>query len=241
MTDHLLFYHPESDSFVEVEPTDLEAFRQSQDGALCNEITDVAVPTTTPTVTLVVKAKTFADVHDQEQALIAAPAITDQPTMNKVRAIVKSAKKLWNDIEAARQLAKAPFLDACQRIDAAARPLLGRLTDVMNEGKHQEGTWLIERDRQLREDEDRRRAAELEALKDTSRPTAPLVAPTLPAVLDAPLAQFKEVTIVDPALVPDEYWVIDMAKLEKAALAAAAAGKAIPGVTVTTVSRVVAR
>lgn len=241
MVDHHLFYHPESDSYVEVAAEDIPAFRESADGALCDEVTDVAVPTLTPNRVLVVYAKTFADVHDQENALTVAPAITDQPTMNAVRAIVKSSKKLWNDIDAARQLAKAPFLDACKAIDAAARPLLDRLTDVMNEGKHQEGTYLIERDRQLREDEDRRRAAELEALKDTSRPTAPLIAPTLPAPVDAPLSQHKVVTIVDPALVPDEFWVIDQPKLEKAALEAAAAGKTIPGVTVSTVSRVVAR
>ena len=200
-------------------------------------VPDLSVATVVPQLTVILKGEAFAMVDARENALIDAPAIVSAATLGEVRAVVKDTKKVWNEIEAARQLAKAPFLDACTKIDAAARPLLTRLTDVMNEGKRQEGEYLIERDRQLRADEELRRQAELLAMRDTSRPTAPLVAPTLPEVINAPLSQRREVKIVDPALVPAEYWILDVARIEREALG----GKVIPGVTVSQISLVVAR
>lgn len=234
----ILFHHQESDSYVEVEEADLDEFLATPDGAICTQIRGVAVPTPeAPRYAIVAAESVVAQVAARTQALIDAPEIKDQQSMNAVRAVVKETKKVWNIVDAERQRVKAPFLEACRRIDAAAKPLLDELQAVMNEGKHQEGLYLIERDRQLALEDEQRRLAELEAMKDTSRPTAPLIAPTLPAPLDAPLSTFKEVTIVNPALVPDEYWVIDRARVE----ADARAGKTIPGVTCTVVSRVTSR
>jgi hypothetical protein len=191
-----------------------------------------------PTFAVVAGEALINRVDEREQALCDAPAITDQTTLTTVRSVVKAAKVLWNEIDASRQMVKAPYLDACTKIDAAAKPYLRRLEDLMDEGKRQQGQYIIDRDQKLAEDEAARRLAEIEAMKDTSRPTAPLIAPTLPEVLTAPLQSSPRVVILDPALIPQEYWVLDMAKINYDALVAK---RPIPGVEVRNESIVIAR
>lgn len=191
-----------------------------------------------PTFAVVAGEALINRVDEREQALCDAPVISDQTTLTAVQSVVKAAKKLWNEIDASRQMVKAPYLDACTKIDAAAKPYLRRLEDLMDEGKRQQGEYLIERDRKLAEDDAVRRLAEIEAMKDTSRPTAPLIAPTLPDPVQAPLQSRPRVVILDQSLIPSEYWVLDMAKLNYDALVAK---KPIPGVEVRNESIVVAR
>ena len=232
------FLH-ESGSYIEVEETDVAEFLVSFDGANAVEVRDVVVHVPQiPQFAVVAKEEVLGRVDERVQALIAAPEITDQTTLNEVRAVVKSAKALWNEIEASRQTVKAPYLDACAKIDAAARPLLNRLQEVMDEGKNQQGQYLIARDRQIAADEAARRLAEIEAMKDTSRLTAPLIAPTLPSPIAAPLQKSPRAVVVDAKLVPDEYWVIDQAKINYDALVLK---KTIPGVEVKDESIVAAR
>lgn len=233
-----LFFHPESSSYIEVPREQLEAFRNTPDGALCEESSDVVVfVPPMQNFALLATVDLVSRVDAAEQAMAEAPAIIDQTTMNAVRAVVKNAKKVFNDLDAARQAIKAPFLEMEKRIDGAAKPLLERLRRVMNEGKLQESDYLTERDRQLAEEDQRRKANEALAAQDTSRPTAPLVLMTLPEVVEAPLSSRKEVTIVDPAVLPRQYLVPDMARIRADALA----GVVIPGVKVETVQTLVAR
>ncbi len=227
-----LFFHPESNSYVEVPTHELAAFRNSAEGALCKETRDVVVfAPPTQDFAVVATEQIIARVEAAEQAMGDAPEITDQASMSAVRAVVKNAKKVFNDLDAVRQAVKAPFLEMEKHIDAAAKPLLERLRRVMNEGKLQEGDYLIERDRKLAEEDAQRRANEARAAQDLSRPTAPLVLMTLPDPVDAPLSSRQEVVVFDPAALPREYLMPDMQKISAAALA----GTPIPGVRVDTV------
>lgn len=233
-----LFYHPESDSYVEVPAAELAKFASSQDGQLCVPSNDV--------VAFIPPARTYAVVATEqvrnlvaaaEQALVDAPAIVDETTRKAVQKVVRDAKSTYNTVNAARELAKAPFLEACRRIDDAARPLLTLLNDVMAEGKNQQAVYLTERDRKLAEEDAQRKINEAAAAKDTSRPTAPLVLLTLPEPVTAPLTTGRRVVIRDASLLPREYLMPDQLKITQAALA----GVAIPGVEVVTESSVVAR
>jgi hypothetical protein len=55
------------------------------------------------------------------------------------------------------------------------------------------------------------------------------------------LTKHREVVVVNAALVPDEFWVIDQTRLRAAALAADTAGTSIPGVEVRVLHGVAAR
>lgn len=227
-------YHPESDTYIEVEEPDVERHLI----AGCTEPAHVVVATPAmPVYAVVANQELIARVGEREQALIDAPAIVDQTTLTAVQKVVKAAKTVWNDLEACRQRVKAPYLDACTKIDAAAKPLLARLQDVMDEGKHQQGTYLNARNAQLRADELARQAAEITAALDTSRPTAPLVAMNVPDPIAAPLQRRPRVELVNAQLLPREYLIPDMARITQDALA----GKVIPGVTVHQESIVVVR
>ncbi len=235
-----LLYHPESNSYIEVEEADLPALFASGDGALCVETNAVVVLTPQmPVQSVIAHDELVQRVTEREDALGAAAAITDQASMNVVRTLVKDTKKLYNLVDAERQRVLAPFKDAVDKINAAAKPLLTRLQDVMNEGKFQEGVYLIERDKKLADEERIRREAELLAMQDTSRPTAPLIAPTLAQPVEAPLNSVKEVKIVDEAKIPRHYYVLDRARLDADAKAGIIG--IAQGVEVTTVGIITAR
>lgn len=200
-------------------------------------VTDLILATKSPEVTVVADSNLVAQVTSMVQRLGDAPAITDQTSFDVVRAIVRDAKKTHNTIEAARVLAKAPFKGVCDKIDAMARTLFDQLNAVMTEGKSQEADFLIERDRQIAKEAEDRRIAEAAAMVDNDRPTAPIIAPVLHAPVVAPLQSRKVVTVVSPELLPREYLVPDMVRINTDALA----GKIIPGVSVTSVSTISAR
>jgi hypothetical protein len=199
---------------------------------------DDIISTVTPGTTLVVSSGLKQHVAILFQRMDALPQIVDQGTFDAMRSLVKDAHALTKMIEAQRQLAKEPFLRTGQAIDAAAKVYLNQLNVLVQEGKSQETAFLVERDKLLREQEERRRAAEAEAAKDTSRPTAPLVPLTAPLeAIKAPLMTHRRVVIVNEALIPGDYYILDMQRLEADALA----GVAISGVTVVEESIVVAR
>ncbi len=231
MTEKKLFYHPESDSYLEVPEHEIGEMLNSADGANCTEIRDLMVPippTQHHQYTVVAKEELVTTVAQREAQMGDAPAIVDQTTFNAVRAVVKDAKQTHTTINAARELAKTPFLEACRRIDAAAKPLLDRLTLVMAEGKQQQADYIVERDRKLAEEDAARVLSEAAAKLDTSRPTAPLTPVRLAEPLQAPLQSRRWVEIVDASLIPREYLVPDLARITFDALA----GKAIPGAQV---------
>lgn len=242
MTDLIknLYYHPESDSYTIVPPEEVPAMLNSVDGANCVEVRDVVVPVPPAPAQYAVVAKEEAlnAVSIREQQMGDAPLITDQQTLNVVRKVVKDAKATYNEIDAARALAKAPFLEATRRIDEAARPLLDRLNRVMQEGKLQQADYIKERDDKLAAENTARAVAEAAARLDTSRPTPALTLMQLPDVLDAPIQNRPpRVEVFDAAQLPREYLMPDMARISADALR----GKTIPGVRIVQESNLVAR
>ncbi len=239
MNEIKLFYHAESDAYVEVPEHEVAAMLNTVDGSLCTEVRDlvVPVPPSPQQYTVVAKQELLTLVDSREEQMGAAPAIVDQTTFNVVRAVVKDAKQTHTLVNAAREVAKAPFLEACRRIDAAAKPLLDRLALVMAEGKQQQADYITERDRAIAAENAARALAEAAAKQDTSRPTPALTPITLVEPLQAPLQARRWVEIVDAALIPREYLVPDMARITADALA----GKVPPGVRVVEGSTLAAR
>jgi predicted RNase H-like nuclease len=196
----------------------------------------LALPTA-PTYVVVATEQVQALVAGAEKAMIDAPVIVDETTRKAVQKVVRDAKATFNTVNAARELAKAPFLEACRRIDDAARPLLNLLNEVMTEGKNQQAVYLTERDRKLAAEDAQRKANEVLAAQDTSRPTAPLVLISLPEPVTAPLTTGRRVVIKDANALPRQYLMPDVARITADALA----GVSIPGVEVVLESSVVAR
>lgn len=181
------------------------------------------------------------DLRRQQSSIIddltAAPDITDQASFNVVRSIVLRAKKLEGIILSQQKLACAPYQAVVDAIKALGTQYVTPLRLVQQEGKAQEAAFIVERDRKLAEAERDRLIAEAEAQNLTDRPTTPLVVQEAPEEFKAPVSYHDEVTKIDENLIPDEYWVIDMVRLRRDALA----GKNIPGVTVEKVGRINAR
>lgn len=235
-----LYYHPESDSYTVIPPEEIAGVLNSVDGANCVEVRDVvvAVPPAPAQYAVVAKEELLNAVADCEKAMGDAPLITDQQSFDAVRAVVKDAKAVFNNIEAARTAAKAPFVEAGRRIDAAAKELTTRLNAVMNEGKLQQADFIKERDDRIAAENAARAVSEAAAHLDTSRPTPALTLMQLPDPLVAPLQNRPpRIEVFDPSLLPREYLMPDLAKIGTDALA----GKLIPGVRIVQESNLVAR
>lgn len=193
------------------------------------------------TAVVVVSAELRRSVDALTQRMGDAAAITDQASFDVIRAVVKDAKKLSNLVTAARRAAVRPFEGVVSAINLAAAPYTNQLDAIMNEGKAQEGHYLVERDRKLQELANQAAAAELDAQRDTSRPTAPLVVQEIPQAVIAPISVHRDIEITDETLIPRKYWLIDMAALKRDAIIAAEQHQAFPGVRVFSVGRIEAR
>lgn len=198
---------------------------------------DEVIATPTPSVALVVSGQLKQAIDGLYARMGNLPVLADQLTYDAMRELVRDAATMRKHVEASRKVAKQPFLDIGAKIDETARPYLEQLDVLIAEGKNQERAFLADRDRQIREAQEKQRLAEIEAAKDTSRPTAPLQPIALPPVINAALARRPTVVIIDVALIPREYLVPDMVRINADALA----GKAIAGVAVQYVTDVVAR
>jgi hypothetical protein len=172
------------------------------------------------------------------------PEVTDEPSRAAVHHLGVQANKLRSLVEAQRQNAKAPFLDAGRALDAAARRVLDPLEAIVAEAREQETTYLLERDRQLKVAADARarleqevlRAAAAAAAAQANVPAAPALPVLVPTVQQdetaARLTSIPEVVVVDESQVPSEYWVLDMTNVRRDALLLHAQGKTFPGVEV---------
>jgi hypothetical protein len=200
----------------------------------------ILAPIAAPTSAIIVSAQLVRDVATLEDRLGEAPPITDQPSMDLVRAITADAQALLRQVETQRKVTQAPFAKIIDQIRDAARPITTRLEEIKTEGKIQMEQAIIERDRRLREEEEARRKAEEAARKAVAaenRPTPALVPISTTPALEAPLTTHREVTVTDLAALPREWMVPDMTRIRAAALA----GTVIPGVTVTVLRGVAAR
>jgi hypothetical protein len=204
----------------------------------------ILAPITAPTSVIIVSAQLQRDVATLENRLGDAPPITDQASLDLVRSITADAQSLLRQVETQRKVTQAPFQKIIDQIRDAARPVTTRLEEIKAEGKHQMEAAIQERDRRLREEEAARLAAEAAARAAAvveNRPTPALVPISVTPALQAPLTKHRDVVVVNAALVPDEFWVIDHTKLRAAALAADTAGSSIPGVEVRVLHGVAAR
>lgn len=204
---------------------------------LVSKYPDVVVPTPAPSTAIVVSGQLTQAVDTLYARMDTLPVITDQTTFDHVRALVKDAATLKRHVEASRQVAKRPHLDIGKTIDDAAKPFIERLDLLISEGKNQERQFLINEEQKRLAAEAARAAAEAAALRDQSRPTAPLVPVVMTQQITAPLQTRPEVFITNEAAIPREYLIVDMVRLRADALA----GKVIPGVEVRKIVDVVAR
>jgi hypothetical protein len=213
----------------------------------------ILAPITTPSTAIIVSAQLQRDVATIEDRLGSAAAITDQASMDLVRAITADAQALLRQVETQRKIAQAPFSAVVDKIMAAAKPITMRLEEVKAEGKLQMAEAVAARDRQLAAEEAARRAveqaelakraAEAAAAAQAGLPTAParptpaLVPMSITPALEAPLTARKEVQFLDLSLIPREWLVPDYPRIRAAVLA----GAVIPGVVLATVRGIAAR
>ncbi len=191
-----------------------------------------------PGVVIIAQGQLREKVNSLGERMGELPDITDQASFDAVRAVVKDAKALERQVEACRLVARQPYQMVVDTIDTLAKQYLAPLKAIQMEGKAQEGAFIVERDRRIAEAERDRLIAEAAAANHTDdRPTAPLVVQPPMEEFKAPISYHDEMKIVDEALIPMEYRVIDMVRLRRDALA----GKTIPGVIVEKVGRLNSR
>lgn len=172
---------------------------------------------------------------------IADTIVIDADNVLEARSAAKAALDLFNRVDNDRIALKAPYWDACQDIDAWAKQFTKRLetTKVRLNAKLGEYAMAVERQRQQAEFD---RIAAEEAARSTppvpGRVNAPL--PVLPAIPDSapvPTQLDHDVKITDVNLIPREYLMPDLQRIEWAL----AQGKIIPGVERVAFRRVVTR
>ncbi len=190
-----------------------------------------------PGVAIIATAELRAKVTELVLRMGDLPEITNQESFDAVRKVVKDARSLERAVDACKRLARAPYLAIADTIDDLAVQYLEPLRMLQLEGKAQEHAFILDRDARLAELAILQAKADAEALLDTSRPTPAITVIEQPEALVAPVSYHDEMEILDASIIPDEYWVLDLVKLRREALA----GKNIPGVTVKKVGRLNSR
>jgi hypothetical protein len=161
------------------------------------------------TTTVVVAGEVVAEVAALCEKMGHAPAITDQATLDEVRAIMVTASKLATTIDNQRSLAKAPWLAVCKAIDAAPKDLTATLDAIKAECKRQIADFLTEQDRIRAEAEKARKIAEAAAAASLAAGKAPTMAVTLqPQAITAPTREVEEWVVEDRSLIPEQYFDI---------------------------------
>jgi hypothetical protein len=158
---------------------------------------------------VVVQGEVIARVSALCESLIAAPAITDQASLDQVRAIMKGASKLVSDVDVQRSLAKQPWAAVATAIDDAARPIKDQLKAVVEECKEQIRVFLAEQDRIRAEAAKAQAIATAAAAASLAAGHAPVMAVTIqPQTIVAPTRKDYEWVVLDRSLIPAEYFDI---------------------------------
>lgn len=199
----------------------------------------ILTPPQIPT-TVVVAAAVIDGVALLEQKMGDAPTITDQATMDAVRAVMVEAQRWWKTIEAQRETAKRFWLEVGRAIDAAARPYLQRCDAVKNECKLQMEAFLVEQDRLKAEAARALAVAQAAAAAAVGPGTAPKLNVTAYATdVQAPVGRWQEIEVVDATLVPRDFLIVDWPKVRSHM--EVHGDNSIPGIRYKQVVRVVAR
>lgn len=187
---------------------------------------------------VVVSGALIAEVATLEQHLGALPAITDQQSLDAVRAVMVAASRLAGQVDAQRANAKRPWAEVGKAIDEAAKPIVGRLTMVKNEAKSQIEAFVLEQDRIKAEAARAQAIAQAAAAAALQQGNAPQLQVTvLPTPISAPTQQHRVVRITDIALIPKDYFDLNTNRVRQALLE----GKVVPGAELVEEHRVVAR
>lgn len=188
--------------------------------------------------TVVLSGTLIAEVASLEQHLGSLPAVTDQGSLDAVRAVMVAASRLAGQVDAQRANAKRPWADVGKAIDAAAKPVISRLELVKGEAKQQIEAFLREQDRIKQEAARAQAIAQAAATAALQQGNAPQLQVTvLPTEIKAPTQRHAVVRINDFQLIPREYFDLNTERVREALLA----GKAVPGAELVEEHRVVAR
>ena len=195
-------------------------------------ITALTVPTPGDAVT----AEERGMVVAADKLARAMLPITSDETALEARGTLEEIHEFRKDLENRRVANKDIVLRAGRQIDAAYKPYITVLDFAVTSVKARLTGWAqkVEAERKRAEDEAERIAASEQ--RDVAPITREVVAAQTSAKVVGKMREFKDVIIADPALIPREYLVPDMAKIRAAALA----DVAIPGVQVKIEKRVIA-
>lgn len=193
---------------------------------------------------VIVSGALITAVDTLEQRLGHLPAITDQASMDAVRAVMVESSKLAKQVDAQRQNAQEPWDRIVDAIGAAAKPYVLRLNAIKADSKAQIEDWLVEQDR-LKLEAQRAamiaQAAATAALQasqaDHTAPLPQLQITTLPQEIRAPTSTRMVLSISNFDLIPRHYYDLNQSRLE----ADLRAGLKIPGAELVPSTHVVAR
>lgn len=188
--------------------------------------------------TVVLSGTLIAEVASLENHLGALPAVTDQGSLDAVRAVMVAASRLAGQVDAQRANAKRPWDEVSKAIHAAAKPVITRLELVKGEAKQQIEAFLHEQDRIKREAARAQAIAQAAATAALQQGNAPqLQATVLPTEIKAPTQRRTVVRITDFLLIPREYFDLNTERVREALLS----GKAVSGAELVEEQHVVAR
>ncbi len=123
---------------------------------------DIIIPAQLPTTVIV-----SGELVEKTAALLTRmdehPDITDNATLQTMRALVKETSRLKTTVKAAQSVAIAPFEAIIAQIKKKAVEIINELDMVVTEGKRQEVDFLTERDRLLALEAERFRQQEIVA------------------------------------------------------------------------------
>jgi hypothetical protein len=188
--------------------------------------------------TIILSGEVIAAVATLEQRLGALPNISDQETLDAVRAVMNEAGDLARAVDAQRANAKAPWAEVANKIDAVARPIRKRLELCVAEAKGQIAIFSAEQDRLRSMALRAQQVAQAAASESLRQGNVPNLQVTLqPETFVLPTRTEQELEIVDQTLVPAQYWIRDDRKIEDHLRQ----GIAVPGARLKTVTKIVNR
>lgn len=163
------------------------------------------------------------------------PVLATHQDVELARETMRRAGVLASELETRAKTLAKPLTDLAKTVKAAPAELIADLEAAVKVCKDRLQRFEMER---RREEQIRLAEAEASAAIEDGR-TTPDLRPTAAVQVVAPAPKVStythsEVKVVDQSLVPMDYFVVDMVKLRRDALA----GVAIPGVVVVTEQRV---
>jgi hypothetical protein len=182
-------------------------------------------------------------IAQAKQAVESVPAALDDTTASDAQDLLADLVKLKNMIDGQRVAAKAPYLDAGKKIDAAAKIYLAPLDDyaLLVRAKLKTYQMDVDRKRLAAHAEIARLEAAARVDAEKTGRTASLAASAavpVPVAVGVKTREFKVKKVVDIAKVPAKYLIVDWAAVD----ADMEAGMPLPpGLAIETEKRVVAR